>query len=158
MTILTDYLDGKGIEYEVLSHERTFAGIEEARALGIEADEVLKTVILDTREGHVALVLPSGERLDMRLVREAVDDPEATLATESEISHDFGGFELGALPPVAPLLGVDTIVDATVRDHGPVVFAAGTQTESVKVEAQALFGFQPVRYAQIAEAWAQGRA
>jgi prolyl-tRNA editing enzyme YbaK/EbsC (Cys-tRNA(Pro) deacylase) len=91
-------------------------------------------------------------------VREAVDDPEATLATESEISHDFGGFELGALPPVAPLLGVDTIVDATVRDHGPVVFAAGTQTESVKVEAQALFGFQPVRYAQIAEAWAQGRA
>lgn len=158
MTILTDYLEGKGIEYEVLMHERAFTGIEEAHALGIKADEVLKTVIADTKDGHVALVLPSGERLDMSLVREVLDDPGATLATEGEITHDFGGFDLGALPPIAPLLGVDTIVDPTVHDHGPVIFAAGTQTESVKVEAERLFAFQPVRFAQIAEVWNEGRA
>ncbi len=158
MTILTDYLDGKNIEYEVLMHERAFTGIDEAHALGIKADEVLKTVILDTKDGHVAVVLPSGERLDMSLVRDAVDDPDATLATEGEITHDFGGFELGALPPIAPLLGIDTIVDPTVRDHGPVIFAAGTQTESVKVDAGALFAFQPARFAQIAEVWNEGRA
>ena len=158
MTLLTDYLDGKEIEHEVLMHERAFTGIQEAHALGIKADEVLKTVIADTRDGHVALVLPSGERLDMSLVREVLDDPGATLANEDEITHDFGGFELGALPPIAPLLGVDTIVDPTVRDHGPVIFPAGTQTESVKVEAEALFAFQPVRFAQIAEVWNEGRA
>ena len=157
MTLLTDYLDGKEIEHEVLMHERAFTGIQEAHALGIKADEVLKTVIADTRDGHVALVLPSGERLDMSLVRKVLDDPGATLANEDEITHDFGGFELGALPPIAPLLGVDTIVDPTVRDHGPVIFAAGTQTESVKVEAEALFAFQPVRFAQIAEVWNEGR-
>jgi Ala-tRNA(Pro) deacylase len=158
MTMLTEYLDAQGIEYEVLRHERTFTGIDEARSLGIHADEVLKTVILDSRGEHVAAVLPSGERLDLQLVREALEDPGATLAREDEITHDFGGFELGALPPVAPLLGVDTIVDPTVRDHGPVVFAGGTQTESVKVDADALFSFQPVRFLQIAEVWNEGRA
>ena len=158
MTTLTDYLDGKDIEYEVLMHERAFTGIDEAHALGIKADEVLKTVVLDSKDGHVAAVLPSGERLDMSLVREVLEDPDAHLASENEITHDFGGFELGALPPIAPLLGIATIVDPTVRDHGPVIFAAGTQTESVKVDAEALFAFQPVRFAQIAEVWNEGRA
>lgn len=158
MTTLTDYLDAQDIEYEVLEHERAVTGIQEARSLGLKADEVLKTVICDTKGDHVALVVPSGERLDMALVRDVLEDPDASLANEGEITRDFGEFELGALPPVAPLLGVDVIVDPTVRDHGPVIFAAGTQTESVSVDAVEFFGFQPVRFAQIAEVWNEGRS
>lgn len=158
MTTLTDYLDEKGIEYEILMHERAFTGIEEARALGMKADEVLKTVIVDTGGRHVALVLPSDERLDMALVRNVLEDRGVSLAHESEITHDFGGFELGALPPVASLLGIDMIVDPTVHDHGPVIFAAGTQTESVKVEAAPLFEAQSARFAEIAEVWNEGHA
>ena len=158
MTTLRDYLDREGIEYEILRHDRAFTGIAEAHALGIEADEVLKTVIVDTGSRHVALVLPGGERLDIALVRSVLDDPDAALADEGEITHDFGGFELGSLPPVAALLGVETIVDPTVHDHGPVIFAAGSQTESVKVDAKPLFDAQSVRFAQIAEVWNEGRA
>ena len=158
MTTLTDYLDHEGIEYEVLMHDRAFTGIAEAQALGIKADEVLKTVIVDTGGRHVALVLPSGEHLDMALVRSVLDDRDASLADEGEITHDFGGFELGALPPVALLLGIETIVDPTVRDHGQVIFAAGTQTESVKVDAEPLFDAQSVRFAEIAEVWNEGHA
>ena len=158
MTTLTDYLDIQDIEYELLEHERAVTGIEEAHALGLKADEVLKTVICDTKGDHVALVVPSGERLDMALVHDVLEDPDAKLAKEGEISRDFGEFELGALPPVAPLLGVEVIVDPTVRDHGPVIFAAGTQTASVKVDAMEFFGFQPVRFAQIAEVWNEGHS
>jgi Ala-tRNA(Pro) deacylase len=158
MTTLTDYLEREGIAYEVFRHERAFTGIDEARVLGIQADEVLKTVVLDSRGHHIAAVLPSGERLDMALVREVLGDPKATLANENEITHDFGGFELGALPPIAPLLGVDTIVDETVKAHGPVIFAAGTQTESMKVDVAALFATQPVEFVQIAEVWNEGRS
>jgi len=39
-----------------------------------------------------------------------------------------------------------------------VIFAAGTQTASVRVEAAELFAMQPVRYEQIAEVWNEGRA
>jgi len=158
MTTVTDYLENQGIDYEVLSHERAFTGVAEAQALGIKADEVLKTVIVDTGGRHVAMVLPSGERLDMALVRNVLDDRDASLADESEITHDLGGFELGALPPVAPLLGIETIVDPTVHDHGPVIFAAGTQTESVKVDAEPLFEAQSVIFAEIAEVWNEGHA
>lgn len=158
MSRLTDYLTSKGVAFEVLTHERAFRGIDEARALGIEADEVLKTVILDTGGEHVALVLSSGARLDMGLVREAVGDPDAHLANEDELTRDFGGFELGALPPIGPLLAVPVIVDPEVRAHGPVVFAAGSQTESVKVDAGELFAAVPARVVPLTEAWALGRS
>jgi prolyl-tRNA editing enzyme YbaK/EbsC (Cys-tRNA(Pro) deacylase) len=158
MSTVTDHLSSEGIVFEVLTHPRAFTGIDEARALGIEADAVLKTVIVDTHGDHVALVLPAGERLDLELVREAVDDPDAALANEHELTRDFGGFELGSLPPLPRLLGIDVVVDLEVKGHGPVVFAAGSQTESVRVEASDLFANEPVRYAQLIEAWNRGRS
>lgn len=158
MTTLTDYLEERDIEYELLDHARAFTGIDEARSLGVKADEVIKTVICDTEGDHVALVLPGGERLDMSLVRDVLHDPDASLANEGEITRDFGGFEPGALPPIGPLLGVETIVDPTVHDHGPVIFAAGTQTASVKTDAHDLFDEPTTRFAQIAEIWNEGRS
>jgi hypothetical protein len=59
---------------------------------------------------------------------------------------------------VAPLLGIEMIVDPTVHNHGPVIFAAGTQTESVKVDAEPLFEAQSVRFEEIAVVWNEGHA
>lgn len=157
MSVLTEYLDQHRIGYEMLAHERTYTGLDEARALGVEAHTVLKTVLLDARGEHVAIVLPSEEHLDMHLVREVVEDPAASLASEGEIEVDFGDFELGALPPIAPLLGIEVIVDPTVPDRGPVIFAAGSQRESVLVDAEQLFAAQPVRFAKVSDVWSPGR-
>jgi prolyl-tRNA editing enzyme YbaK/EbsC (Cys-tRNA(Pro) deacylase) len=158
MTELTDYLERKGIAFEVLTHERAFTGIAEARALGVDAHVVVKTVIVETRGEHVAMVLPAEEHLDMKLVREVLDDPAAELAEEDAIVMDFAWSEPGALPPIAPLLGVDVIVDPSVPDTGPVLFAAGRQTVSLKVEAEDLFGHQPVQFSQISDVWSAARA
>lgn len=77
---------------------------------------------------------------------------------QDELTRDFGGFELGSLPPIGSLLAVPVIIDPEVREHGPVVFAAGSQTESVKVDAAALFAAVPARVAPLTEAWALGRS
>jgi hypothetical protein len=39
-----------------------------------------------------------------------------------------------------------------------VIFAAGSQTESVKVDAMEFFGSQPVRFAEVTEIWNEGRS
>lgn len=151
MSIVTEYLDAEGVGYELLHHERTFTGIDEARAIGVEADEVLKTLVVDTEHGHVLAVVLGSGRLDMRRVRDAVGDQHATLATEKEIERGFRGFELGSLPPLGGLLEVETYVDPTVRDHDVVVFAAGNQTESVKTRTRELFAKERVHFVDIAE-------
>jgi Ala-tRNA(Pro) deacylase len=61
------------------------------------------------------------------------------LATEAELAADFPGYELGALPPLGSLLGVPPLIDPEALDHETVLFAAGTETESVRVAAGELF-------------------
>ena len=151
MSIVTEYLESEGVGFEVVHHDRSFTGIDEAKAIGIEADEVLKTLVIDTDRGHVLAVIPGSGRLDMRRVRDAVGDQRATLATEREIERDFRGFELGSLPPLGGLLEAETYVDPHVREHDVVVFAAGCQVESLKARTRELFSKEHVHFVEIAE-------
>jgi Ala-tRNA(Pro) deacylase len=144
MTTVPEYLEQRGVPFEVIPHGRTYTSIEEARALGISADEVVKTIVLDTASGHALAVIPASRRLHMRLVRDAVGDNHAKFADEGELERDFPDVELGAFPPLGSLVGVPTFVDPEVFTHETVVFAAGSQNESVKVRTEDLFGEERV--------------
>lgn len=86
------------------------------------------------------MVIPASCRLNLHLAREALGDSRARLATEEELGRDFPDYELGALPPLGALLDVRVYVDPEVLGHDTVTFAAGSQTESVKLQTQELFG------------------
>jgi Ala-tRNA(Pro) deacylase len=143
MSLVTDYLTERGVGFQVVPHRRAFTSLQEARELGVAADEVLKTVALWTGGKYVLAVVPASRRLELRLVRQALEDPAARLATEAELGADFPGYELGALPPLGSLLGVPLLVDPEVLGHEVVVFAAGTETESVRVATGELFRDEP---------------
>jgi len=133
MTQVTEYLQTRGVPFEPIAHQQAYTSIDEARALGIEASEVLKTVAVRAAGGYALMALLATGRLDMHLVQEAVGDRHVRLATEQELLRDFPGFELGALPPLGSLLGAPLYVDQQVLQHDTVVVAAGSQTESVQL-------------------------
>jgi len=149
MSIVTDRLTKLGVPYEVIPHEQVHTSTEEALALGISADEVVKTIVLHTASGHALAVIPGSRRLDIRAAERALGAKHVRLSTEEEIENDFPGYELGALPPLGSLHGAPTYVDPEVMRHDAVVFAAGTQTESVKVRAEDLFRDEPVTVAPL---------
>jgi Ala-tRNA(Pro) deacylase len=140
MSVVTEHLKQRGAAFEELAHRQAYTSIDEARALGIDADEVLKTLAMRTGPGYVLVVIPAARRLDLHLVREALGDNHARLATEEELGRDFPDYQLGALPPLGALVGANVYVDPEVLGHDTVVFAAGTQTESVKMQTRELFG------------------
>lgn len=139
MTIVTEHLMQQGIRFEVLPHPRAASALSEALSLGLSADEVIKAVVLDIGTGHALAILPASRRLDLGLVREAVGDPQAKLASEHEVQHDFPQFEPGAMPPLPSLLHVPVVIDPAVFAHRTVTFAAGTQRESVRTSPEGLF-------------------
>ncbi len=149
MSAVTDHLARKGIPFETLAHDKAYTSVDEARALGVGADEVLKTVVLDTASGHALVVVPGARRLDMKRVQEAVGDRRAHLATEEELERDFPGVELGAFPPLGSMFGLPTYVDPEVMEHETVVFPAGTQTESVRVRREDLFRDEAITVAPL---------
>lgn len=139
MSIVTDYLDARGVPYEMIHHDPSATSLDEARAIGVDADAVLKAIVIDTRGRHVVAVIPASRRLDLHLVRAALDDPSAHLATENELQADFPTVELGGAPALGWLLDAETLVDPCVLEREIVAFAAGTRTESVRVRTVDLF-------------------
>jgi len=144
MTQVTEHLETHGVLFEPIAHQQAYTSIAEARALGIDASEVLKTVAVRVAGGYALMAIPATCRLDMHLVRAAVGDRHVRLATEEELLRDFPDFELGALPPLGSLLGAPLYVDQEVLQHETVVFAAGSQTESVQLRTADLLRHEQV--------------
>src|SRR5947208_14068340 len=104
MTQVTEHLQTHGVPFEAIAHQQAYTSIGEARALGIDASEVLKTVAMRVAGGYPLLAVPATCRLDMHLVQAAVGDRLVRLATEEQLLRAFPAPALGPLPPLAPPL------------------------------------------------------
>ncbi len=144
MIRVTEHLETRGVPFAPIAHQQACTSIAEARSLGIDASEVLKTVAMRVAGGYALMAIPATCRLDMRLVQAAVGDRHVRLATEEELLRDFPEFELGALPPLGSLLDAPLYVDQEVLQHETVVFAAGSQTESVQLRTADLLQHEQV--------------
>jgi Ala-tRNA(Pro) deacylase len=156
MSVVTEHLKQRGSVFEVIPHRQAYTSLEEAQVLGVDAGDVLKTLAVRTVSRYALMVVPASRRLDLHLVRQAVGDNHARLASEDELRRDFAGYELGALPPLGTLLGAQVYVDPEVLQHETVAFAAGTQTESVRISTERLFGSEQVTTVPLVKRSEQG--
>jgi Ala-tRNA(Pro) deacylase len=132
---VTHYLDEQSVQYEVVEHEATYSAADEARAAGVPPDDAAKTIALRDEEGYRLAVIPASERLDLHKVRELLGaGGSLRLATEGEMERDFEAFEVGALPPIGPLLPAAEILDRRLLEHERILCAAGDHRHSVLVD------------------------
>src|SRR2546430_6144736 len=102
MTQVTEHLQTRGVPFEAIAHQQAYTSIAEARALGIDASEVLKTVAMRVAGGYALMAVPATCRLDIHLVRAAAGDRHSPPATQEGLRPDLPGIEPGALPPPGP--------------------------------------------------------
>ena len=135
MADLTSVLEQAGVEYDLLSHPHTERAVDEAEALGLPPRGVAKTLVLTTNGGHVRVVLPASERIDVRKVRDHVEGgkEKVHLATEDELARDYPEFELGAVPPFGGTDRDRVLVDPRIAEQPSVVLEAGTHEQSVRL-------------------------
>lgn len=132
------YLDKHGVKYEALNHPQVFSSVEEAKALGIEADEIAKTLAISIKDKHALAVLPGAHKLDTKKLRQAMNSSHARLMTEEEMAKDFSEYDVGALPPLGELFDIPVYVDKSLFDHETIIFAGGTHTDSIKIKTKDL--------------------
>lgn len=144
------FLDGKGTPFDVHAHGETFSSVEEAQALGIDAGEVAKViVVVGGRKGTALFALPASSKTDMHAVREALEDNHARFATEEEMRADFPDYAPGSIPPFADLVGAPLVIDQHIASHERVVFAAGTHTDSISMRVADVRALGPHAVAEV---------
>src|SRR4051794_36098792 len=105
VAIVVRYLEEAGVEHEGLEHEPTFSTLEEAEAVGADARHTAKTLALHDHGGWRLAVLPASHRLDLERARRLLGATRhLRLASEEEMAEAFPAFDVGALPPVGPML------------------------------------------------------
>lgn len=152
LAAVTEFLDRRGVPYEVVEHERTESAAADARAAGMPPAHVAKTVVLRDEDGLRLAVIPASERLDMHKVKDAAGSRGLRLVTEQEMADEFDGFEVGAVPPFGAMFDALELVDQRLLDQERILCAGGDHEHAILVDPRALVEAGKARVADICEA------
>jgi Ala-tRNA(Pro) deacylase len=149
---VTSFLDEEGVAYDVVEHGPTYSAVDEARAVGVPAQDAAKTLALHDRDGYRLAVVPGSRRLDLNRVRVMLGGTtHLRLATEEELERDFPMFDVGALPPFGPMVPVPEIFDIHLVYHDRILCAGGDHQHSLLLDPRDLLRLAEPRVADICE-------
>jgi Ala-tRNA(Pro) deacylase len=146
---VTEFLDRAGVPYEVVEHELTQTAAAEARAAGIPAADVAKTVVLRDEERVRLAVIPADHRLDLHKIKRELGSKGLRLATEHEMEREFSDFEVGAVPPFGPMFHALELVDERLLDHDRILCGGGDHEHGVMVDPHDVVRASQARVADI---------
>jgi Ala-tRNA(Pro) deacylase len=147
---VVEYLEGRDVVFELIEHEPTMSAAAEARVTRQPHEEVAKTLILHDRGRSIVAVIPASERLDLHRLRDALGATQSLrLATEAEIARAFPMLEVGAAPPVGPVMPAAEVVDRRLLARSRIVCAGGDHRHAVVLDPRDLIRLTDATIADI---------
>jgi Ala-tRNA(Pro) deacylase len=133
---LQQYLEGHGVPYEVVTHERTVRSTATARASSIPEHNLAKGVLIKNKDGFLLAIVPASRHVRLDALGAWLQQP-AGLATEAEAARVFADCDWGSLPPVAAAYGLTAVMDDGLEGFDDIYFEGGDHTSLVHLKGQA---------------------
>lgn len=132
---LEQYLDDRGVPYDVTTHEHTLCSSATAHASSIPEDNLAKGVLMRRNDGYLLAIVPASCHVQIEALSNWLQQP-IELATETEASMIFGDCELGSVPPVAGAYGLMAVMDDSFEGFDDIYFEGGDHRTLVHVTGQ----------------------
>ena len=129
------FLVQREAEYDLLLHRHTGSSRETAAAAHVPEDHIAKAVVVRDRADYAIVIIPASRWLKMDDLREKLSR-DLQLATEEEITQLFKDCDPGAVPPLGPAYGVETLLDETLNSLDDVYFEAGDHEQLVHIRGE----------------------
>lgn len=131
---LKEFLDNNNIKYVTIEHSPSYTAQEIAASAHIPGKELAKTVIVKI-DGKMAMaVLPASFKVNFGLLKKASSAQNVTLADEDDFKDMFPDCDVGAMPPIGNLYGMDVYVDEQLTRDKEIAFNAGSHSELIRLE------------------------
>lgn len=130
-----DYLEKSGIPYSVVPHPHTWSSRETADAAHVPAERLAKAVVLIDSVGYLMVVIPANRHVRVETLSKKLGR-DLALAAEFRVAPVFKGCDLGAIPPLGPAYGMETILDDSLVGLPEVYFEAGDHEELIRVDGE----------------------
>jgi Cys-tRNA(Pro)/Cys-tRNA(Cys) deacylase len=100
-------------------------GLEAATALGVDPEQVFKTLVVRTEGGDLVLALvPVSGKLDVKELARALGERKVDLA-DPAVAERITGYVVGGISPVGGRKSLPTIIDESVVLYDAVYVSAG---------------------------------
>ncbi|MFE3252504.1 Cys-tRNA(Pro) deacylase [Streptomyces sp. NPDC059209] len=126
-------------------------GEEAARALGVSADRVFKTLVADVDGELTVAVVPVSGSLDLKALAAAVGGKRATMADPAAAERTTG-YVRGGISPLGQRKRLRTVLDSSAGAHPTVCVSAGRRGLEVELSPSDLAALTSATLAPIARA------
>jgi Cys-tRNA(Pro)/Cys-tRNA(Cys) deacylase len=127
-TPATTALTRAGVDFGVHPYEHDPAapsyGLEAATALGVPAEQVFKTLLVEGERGLAVGVVPVNSSLDLKAVAAALGVKKVAMA-RPEDAERATGYVVGGISPVGQRRTLPTVVDESALGHERVYVSGG---------------------------------
>jgi Ala-tRNA(Pro) deacylase len=148
---LRQFLDRRGVVYEIMPHVPTASALQNAMVCHIPAGRLAKAVLLDTDDDYLLAVLPSDRRVELEELRQELGQ-KPHLADERQLASVFDDCAVGAIPALGLGYGIATIIDDSLEAQPDVYFEGGDHTTLVHMErAEFARLIEPARHGRFSE-------
>lgn len=130
------YLREHKTNYVVVHHRPSMSSKETAQAAHVPPDQIAKAVVLADDRGFLMVVIPADRHVELHRLSDKFRRRLALVA-EQRIAPIFKDCELGAIPPLGPAYGMQTIVDDSLVGRKHVFFVAGDHDDLIRVDGEA---------------------
>lgn len=149
---VTEALRGEGIRHDVLEHDETMSAAAEAAATDRPQHQVAKTIVLHDQGAYMLAVVPASHRLDLHKLREVVGASGSLhLASEAQMAQDFPALEVGAVPPLGPMVPAREVIDRRLLEEERVLCAGGDHRHSIVLDPRDIVTTMDATVADICE-------
>ncbi|MDZ7762034.1 MAG: YbaK/EbsC family protein [Desulfovermiculus sp.] len=131
-------LEEKSIHYEVFHHEPVYTNPTMAEALGVTEAETIKSLVVKTKEGTLAVaVMPGDAKLDWKRTAAGLGAKKVSFAKPDVVAKQVG-CEVGCVPPFGHLSPLPVIMDPQLKSSSYLYFNPGMHDRSYKLRSKDL--------------------
>jgi Cys-tRNA(Pro)/Cys-tRNA(Cys) deacylase len=153
MTPAIKSLEAAGVEFRVLEYERGESrrdfGREAAAALGLDHDQVFKTLIVTADGAEVVAVVPVSCTVDLKAVGTAIGAKRVEMC-DPDRAQRITGYVLGGISPFGQKKQLPTVLDETSELFDTIYVSGGKRGVDVEVRTADLIALTAAVVADIA--------
>jgi Ala-tRNA(Pro) deacylase len=130
-----EFLEQSGVEYAVVPHPHSESSRQTAQVAHVPTDQLAKAVVLMDEVGYLMAVLPGDRHVGVETLSKKLGR-KLELAAESRLVPVFKDCDPGAIPPLGPAYGMQTVLDDRLVGLPHIYFEAGDHEDLVRVDGE----------------------
>ncbi|MCK7581420.1 MAG: YbaK/EbsC family protein [Chromatiales bacterium] len=129
---VSGYLQSRHVAYDVIAHSYSDSSRKAAETAHIPPEQLAKAVILNDRRGFLMAVVPGDRHVSLEDLRKKLGR-RLSLTPETRLAPVFRDCESGAIPPLGPAYGMETILDDSLVGQPEIYFESGDHRGLIRV-------------------------